>query len=54
LIGDGGSMGAPLAVGAVADILDLSTAALVMACAGLAAAGIFAFKVPETLQRRLA
>ncbi|MDQ3397197.1 MAG: MFS transporter [Deinococcota bacterium] len=51
LIGDGGSMGAPLAVGAVADALDLSTAALVMACVGLAAAGVFAFKVPETLRK---
>jgi MFS family permease len=51
LIGDGGSMGAPLAVGAVADVLDLSTAALVMACVGFLAAGIFAFKVPETLRK---
>ena len=51
LIGDGGSMGAPLAVGAVADALDLSTAAWVMACVGLVAAGVFAFRVPETLRR---
>lgn len=51
LIGDGGSMGAPLAVGAVADALGLSTAALVMAGVGLVAAGVFAFAVPETLSK---
>ena len=52
LIGDGGSMGAPLAVGAIADLLSLSTAALVMAGVGGAAVAVFAFKVPETLERR--
>ena len=52
LIGDGGSMGAPLAVGAIADLLSLSSAALVMAGVGGAAVAVFAFKVPETLERR--
>ena len=52
LIGDGGSMGAPLAVGAIADLLSLSSAALVMAGVGWAAAAVFAFKVPETLKRQ--
>ena len=51
LIGDTGSTGAPLIVGAVADALDLSLAAVVMAGVGLAAAALFAFRVPETLQR---
>jgi MFS family permease len=51
LIGDGGSVGAPLMVGGVADTLDLPTAAWVMACVGLVAAGVFAFGVPETLGR---
>lgn len=51
LIGDGGSTGAPLAVGAVADTLDLSTAALVMAAVGLGAVLMFFFTVPETLER---
>jgi MFS family permease len=48
LIGDGGTMGAPLAVGAIADLLSLPTAALVMAGVGCCAVGIFALKVPET------
>lgn len=48
LIGDGGTTGAPLAVGAIADLVSLPTAALVMAGIGLCAVGIFAFKVPET------
>ncbi len=48
LIGDGGTTGAPLAVGAIADLVSLPTAALVMAGVGLCAVGIFAFKVPET------
>ena len=48
LIGDGGTTGAPLAVGAVADLVSLPTAALVMAGVGLCAVSIFAFKVPET------
>ena len=48
LIGDGGTMGAPLAVGAIADLVSLPTAALVMAGVGCCAVGIFAFKVPET------
>lgn len=48
LIGDGGTMGAPLAVGAIADLVSLPIAALVMADVGCCAVGIFAFKVPET------
>ena len=48
LIGDGGTMGAPLAVGAIADLVSLPTAALVMAGVGCCAVGIFALKVPET------
>ena len=52
LIGDTGHTGAPLIVGAVADILALSSAIWVIAGSGLAAASIFLFLVPETLKRR--
>ena len=50
-IGDVGMTGGPLIVGAVADLVVLPTAALAMAAAGLAAGVIFAFLVPETLNR---
>ena len=49
LIGDIGGSGGPYLVGAVADAIALPSAALVMAAAGLAAAGVFAFLLPETL-----
>lgn len=52
LIGDGGFTGAPLIVGAVADLFVLQTAAWTMAGAGLAAGLVFALLVPETLKRR--
>jgi MFS family permease len=51
LIGDGGSMSGPLVAGAVADLVALPAAALAMSAAGLAAAGIFALFVPETLKK---
>ncbi len=54
LIGDGGSSGGPLVVGAVAEVLDLGLAAVVVAGVGLAAAAMFAFRVPETLRRSAA
>ena len=49
LIGDVGATGGPSAVGFVADALVLPAAALVLAAAGLGAALIFAFLLPETL-----
>ena len=49
LIGDGGNMGGPLAVGGVADVLSLSAATLAISGIGLLAAGTFALLVPETL-----
>lgn len=52
LIGDLGHTGAPLVVGAIADILVLSSAVWVIAGSGLAAASIFLFFVPETLKRK--
>jgi len=52
LISDVGFTGGPLVVGAVADILVLSSAVWVIAASGLAAAGIFLFFVPETLKRK--
>ncbi len=52
LIGDLGHTGAPLMVGAIADILALSSAVWVIAGSGLAAASIFLFFVPETLKRK--
>lgn len=51
LLGDSGVMGAPLAVGAIADLVRLGPAALVLALCGLVGAGIFGLLVPETLQR---
>lgn len=48
LIGDGGFMGGPLIVGAVADVVTLGPAAVVMAAVGLLSAAVFAFAVPET------
>jgi MFS family permease len=52
LIGDIGSSGGPLVVGAVADLFVLPIAAVVMATAGLVSAAILLLKVPETLQKR--
>ena len=52
LISDVGFTGGPLVVGAVADILVLSSAVWVIAASGLAAASIFLFFVPETLKRK--
>ncbi len=52
LIGDLGHTGAPLMVGAIAEILALSSAVWVIAGSGLAAASIFLFFVPETLKRK--
>lgn len=53
LIGDGGSVGGPVIVGAVAQVLTLGSAAFVMAGVGWLAALVFARYVPETLHRRL-
>ncbi|MGI6381297.1 MAG: MFS transporter [Anaerolineae bacterium] len=52
LIGDVGATGGPAAVGFVADALVLPAAALVLASAGLGAALIFAFFLPETLHHK--
>jgi MFS family permease len=51
LIGDGGATSGPLAIGGLADALDLSVAPFVIAAIGLVAASVFAFRVPETLKR---
>jgi MFS family permease len=51
LIGDGGSMGGPVLVGALADVLSLPLATLAIAAVGAGAALTFAFGVPETLHR---
>lgn len=51
LIGDTGFAGGPLVVGGIADVLALTTAALVLACVGFAAAGVFIRFVPETLKK---
>lgn len=52
LMGDVGFTGGPLVVGGVAQVLMLQAAIWVIAGAGLAAAGLFLFFVPETLQRK--
>ncbi len=51
LVGDGGRMGSPLIVRGVSDAVGLEPAAFAIASAGLASSAIFAFLVPETLQR---
>ncbi len=51
LIGDAGGMGGPVAVGAIADLVTLSSATLVIAMLGFGAAAVFAWGVPETLRR---
>lgn len=48
LVGDGGSMGGPVVVGALADLLTLPLATLAIATVGVGAALIFAYGVPET------
>jgi MFS family permease len=50
-IGDAGSSGAPLVVGAIADLLVLPTAAWVISLTGIGAAAVFGFLVPETLAK---
>jgi MFS family permease len=52
LIGDGGHAGGPLIVGQVAEWVTLPMAAWVMSVAGLTAAMVFMFLVPETLKKR--
>jgi MFS family permease len=52
LIGDGGSAGGPVVVGAVADVLGLSLATFTIAGVGLLAAAMLGTLVPETLQRK--
>lgn len=52
LIGDAGTTGGPLVVGGVADILALQPAIWVMAGVGFAASAVFAFFVPETLEKK--
>jgi MFS family permease len=50
-LGSAGFSTGPLAVGAVADLFTLSTAAVVLGICGVAASGLFALFVPETLRR---
>jgi MFS family permease len=52
LIGDVGFTAAPIIIGVVADALALAPSALVMSTVGFASAAIFAYGVPETLQRK--
>lgn len=51
LIGDAGFATAPLIAGAIADALTLGVATIVLAFSGGIASAIFAFFVPETLNR---
>lgn len=52
LIGDGGHAGGPIIVGQVADWLTLPMSTWAMGVAGLLAAMVFVFFVPETLKKR--
>lgn len=51
LVGDGGAMGGPVLVGALADVLGLGFATLAVAAVGAGAALTFAYGVPETVRR---
>ncbi len=51
LIGDAGASGGPLIVGGIAGLFTLQASALIIAGAGILAASIFAFRVPETLRK---
>ena len=51
LIGDAGSSGGPLIVGAVADLVVLPAAALAVSGAGMIAVMVFALLVPETRRK---
>ncbi len=51
LIGDAGATGAPLVIGWIAGLVVLQTAAGVISGAGIVAAMIFTFWVPETLKK---
>ncbi|MCB9138811.1 MAG: hypothetical protein H6642_10735 [Caldilineaceae bacterium] len=44
-------MTAPVAAGAIADLVGLAPAAMLMGGVGVAAAGVFLLFVPETLHR---
>lgn len=52
LVGDAGFTGAPIMIGGIADVLTLGAASLVIGAAGIGAAAIFAFLVPETLKKK--
>lgn len=52
LIGDAGSAGSPLIIGAVADLFSLHPSIWVIALAGFFASGLFAYFVPETLKEK--
>jgi MFS family permease len=51
LVGDGGAMGGPVLVGALADALGLAFATVAVAAVGAGAALTFAYGVPETVRR---
>jgi len=51
LVGDGGAMGGPVLVGALADVLGLAFATVAVAAVGAGAALTFAYGVPETVRR---
>lgn len=53
LIGDIGSSGGPIAVGAIAGALTLPLSALVMTGIGFLAAWTFSYRVPETLKKEV-
>jgi len=52
LIGDAGSAGSPLIIGAVAEMFSLNPSIWVIALAGFFASGLFAYFVPETLKQK--
>ena len=51
LIGDAGFSASPIAVGAIADLFTLQAGSWIISAAGLLAAAVFFFLVPETLKK---
>ncbi len=54
LFGDGGQVGSPLAVGAVAQLFGLAASSLLLSAIGFLSASIFGFLLPETLRKEAA
>ena len=52
-LGDAGGMGGPIVIGAVAEIFVLAQTTIFIAASGIIASGVFAFRMKETLKKKL-